>query len=249
MTSPVALLATFLIGFGATFVFVATGGVGMITIPALIFLGLSPQAAIATDIFALFGGRLGGLLGLRRAGKVDVALGLRLGAITAIGAALGALTLLQLPAGLAKRMLAFLLLALLGLLLLRPRIGVEAAQPVSGRRRLAGSLLFLPIGFWSTLIGMGFLNLAGAVLLLVFRKSFLETAGVLTIVGLAVALTGLAVFGSHHAIVWPLGLAMLAGKGSGGYFGARYAVRLGERRVRLLFVAVVLLSALRLYFA
>ena len=84
MTDPLTLLATFAIGFAATFAFVTTGGVGMVTIPALIFLGLSPQAAIATDIFALFGGRLGGLLGLLREGKVDVALGLGLGAATAV---------------------------------------------------------------------------------------------------------------------------------------------------------------------
>ena len=123
-----------------------------------------------------------------------------------------------------------------------------AAEPVSAGRAWLGTLLFVPIGFWSTLIGAGFLNLGGAVLLLLLRKTFLETAGILTIVGLAVALTGIAIFGSQGAIVWPLGLAMLAGKAAGGYLGARYAVKLGEARVRWLFVAVVLLSALRLFF-
>jgi len=105
----------------------------------------------------------------------------------------------------------------------------------------------MPIGFWATLIGAGFLNLGSAVLLFVLRKSFLETAAVLTIVGLAVGLTGLAIFGSQGAIAWPLGFAMLGGKLAGGYFGARYAVKAGEARVRGLFVAVVLASAVRLW--
>jgi uncharacterized membrane protein YfcA len=238
---------TFAVGFAATFVFVTTGGVGMITIPALIFLGLSPQSAIATDIFALFGGRIGGLLGLLRGGKVDVALGVRLGLATAVGAVAGAFALLSLPADVAKQVLASLMLVLLVLLLVRPQVGVDGAQPVGVRRRWLGALLFVPIGFWSTLVGAGFLNLGGAVLLLVLRKTFLETAGVLTIVGLAVAITGVAIFGSHGAIAWPLGLAMLAGKAAGGYLGARYAVKLGERVVRWLFIAVVLVSAVRLY--
>jgi uncharacterized protein len=247
MPDPLTLIAMFSVGFAATFVFVTTGGVGLVTIPALTFLGLSPQAAVATDIFALLGGRLGGLLGLLRGEKVDVGLGLRLGAATAVGAVAGAFALLSLSEEFARQMLAVALLGLLALLLLRPEVGIAAAQPVSGRRRWLGTLLFVPIGFWSTLIGAGFLNLGSAVLLLLLRKTFLETAGVLTLVGLAVALTGTAIFASQGAIVWPLGLAMLAGKAAGGYLGARYAVKLGERRVRWLFVAVVLLSALRLY--
>lgn len=247
MPDPLTLIATFTVGFGATFVFVATGGVGMVTIPALIFLGLSPQTAVATDIFALLGGRIGGLLGLLRGEKVDVALGLRLGAATALGAVAGALALLSLSAEIARQLLGVVLLGMLALLLLRPQVGVATGAPVSARRSWLGTLLFVPIGFWSTLIGAGFLNLGSAVLLLLLRKTFLETAGVLTIVGLVVAVIGTAIFGSQGAIVWPLGLAMLAGKAAGGYLGARYAVALGEQRVRWLFVAVVLLSALRLF--
>jgi uncharacterized protein len=240
------LIATFCVGFAATFVFVTTGGVGMITIPALIFIGLPPQAAIATDLFALFGGRLGGLLGLLREGKVDLALGFKLGLITGVGAIGGAFVLLALPQDLMERLLGAFLLVLLVLLLVRPRVGVETGEPPSVRRQTLGALLFLPVGFWGTLVGAGFLNLGGAVLLLLLRKTFLETAGILTIVGLAVALAAVAVFGSHGAIVWPLGIAMLAGKALGGYLGARYAARLGDGKIRLLFAGVVVLSAVRL---
>jgi len=240
------LVATFAVGFVATFVFVTTGGVGMITIPALIFLGLSPQAAIATDLFALFGGRLGGLAGLLREGKVDLALGARLGLLSGLGATAGAFTLLGVPQELMKRLLGVFLLVLLALLLLRPKLGVATEAPPSAGRAALGALLFVPVGFWGTLVGSGFLNLGGAVLLFLFRKTFLETAGILTIVGLAVAVAALAVFGSHGTIVWPLGLAMLAGKAVGGYFGARYAVKAGDAKIRLLFAAVVVVAAAQL---
>src|SRR5262245_5472149 len=167
MSELLSWIATFAVGFAATFAFVTTGGVGMITIPALIFLGLSPQAAIATDIFALLGGRIGGLLGLLRGEKVDVALGLRLGAATSVGAVAGAFALLSLPAQIARQLIGAVLLVLLVVLLLRPRVGVEAGQPVSATRTWLGTLLFVPIGVYSTLIGAGFLNLGSAVLLVV----------------------------------------------------------------------------------
>jgi uncharacterized protein len=240
------LLITFCVGCVATFVFVTTGGVGMVTIPALIALGLSPQAAIATDLFALFGGRLGGLAGLLREGKIDVALGMRLGLFSALGAVGGAITLLSMPQGVMQRALGVFLLVLLGWLLLQPRVGVSSGAPPSALRAALGALLFVPVGFWGTLVGSGFLNLGGAVLLLVFRKTFLETAGLLTIIGLAVAITALAVFGTQGTIVWPLAIAMLAGKATGGYFGARYAVKAGDRKIRVLFAVVVLAAAVDL---
>src|ERR1700679_3532584 len=49
------LIISFLAGFGSGFVGAATGGAGLISIPALIFLGLSPSSAIATNAFASFG--------------------------------------------------------------------------------------------------------------------------------------------------------------------------------------------------
>jgi len=247
LAPPFDWIATFCVGFAATFVFVTTGGVGMITIPALVFLGLSPQAAVATDIFALLGGRLGGLVALRQAGKVDIGVGLRLGVFTGLGAIGGAYSLLAIPAPLMKRLLGAFLLLMVVLLLKKPDVGVAHAGAVSTRRQWIGTLLFVPVGFWGTLVGAGFLNLGGMVLLLLLRRTFLETAGILTVVGLAVALPGVAVFASHGAIVWPLGLAMLAGKSAGGYLGARYAVGVGESRVRLLFMGVVLVSAVRLW--
>jgi uncharacterized membrane protein YfcA len=76
--------------------------------------------------------------------------GTRFGATTALGAVRGAFTLLSVPAGAMKQLLALLLLALLALLLLRPWVGVEAAPEISAPRRALGRLSFLPVGFWAT---------------------------------------------------------------------------------------------------
>jgi len=72
---------------------------------------------------------------------------------------------------------------MLALLWRRPSVGVARSQPVGARRRTLAALLFVPIGFWGTLVGAGFLNLGALVLLLALRKTFLETAGILTLVG------------------------------------------------------------------
>ena len=220
----------------------------MVTMPALVLLGLSPQSAIATDMFALFGGRIGGLVALLRAGKVEVGLGLRLSVLTAIGGLAGAYALLAVPAALMERLIAVFLVVLSLALLLMPSVGVGGKKPeqVSVQRQCVGAAGFLGVGFVGTFVGAGFLSIGSALLLFVFRKSFLQAAGLLTIVGMATASSALLVLGSHGTIVWPIGLSMMAGKAFGGYLGARTAVKLGEGRIRLLFIAVVALSATRL---
>lgn len=243
---PLDLTLAFVAGFGASFVFVATGGVGLVTVPTLVFLGMSPQTAIATDLFALLGGRAGGLLRLRREGLVDIPLALLLMTATGVGALGGALVLPRVPEELMQRALGAVLLAMLGVLLFRPDVGVRVSEERTMARTVVGTALFVVIGFWGALVGAGFLNLGALVLVFVFRRSFLESAGILTIVGLSVALVALVVFSSFGLIVWPVAFTMLVAKTLGAYLGAGYAVRLGDRWVRIVFAVVVTAAGLKL---
>ena len=240
------LSAAFAIGLVATALFVATGGVGLITTPSLIFLGLAPQVAIATDLFAMLGGRLGGLLGFRRAGQLDLALALRLSLIAAAGAVLGAQLLLRIDETLVRRALGVVLVVLLAFLLLRPGAGTHESDPPPSHRATAHVLFFF-VGLWGTLVGAGFISLGSAVLLVLLRRTFLESAALLTLIGLAIGGVGLMVFGVSGIIDWPVGLALLVGKALGGYLGSLAATRVGNRAVRWAFIAVVLASALALH--
>jgi hypothetical protein len=146
------LVAAFSIGAVATFMFVATGGVGLITTPSLIFLGLSPQTAIATDLFAMLGGRLGGLAGFLKTGQLDVKLALRLSVIAALGSIVGAQLLLAIDEQIMRQVLSMVLLLLLGFLILKPKAGTDTIEP-SRIKVLFGHTLFFFVGMWDTLIG------------------------------------------------------------------------------------------------
>ncbi|MCB1646110.1 MAG: sulfite exporter TauE/SafE family protein [Pseudomonadales bacterium] len=239
------LVAAFMLGLVPTFLFVATGGVGLITTPGLIHLGLSPQTAIATDLFAMLGGRLGGLAGFRKAGAIDMQLALRLSVVCAVGSVIGAQLLLALDEQLIRHGLSVVLLLLLVFLFLKPDAGLVTGE-AGPLRRAMGYLLMFIVGIWGTLIGAGVISLGSAVLLFIFRKRFIETAALLTLVGLAIGLVGMVMFGSYGVIDWPLGLALLAGKSVGGYFGSLRAIRVGDKWIRWLFAVVVLLSAISL---
>jgi uncharacterized membrane protein YfcA len=55
MSEPTTLLLVFLIGVAAAVVGAMVGGGSLLSIPFLLFVGLPPQVAIATDRFAGLG--------------------------------------------------------------------------------------------------------------------------------------------------------------------------------------------------
>jgi uncharacterized membrane protein YfcA len=56
VTEFYSLTAVFLVGVAASVIGTMVGGGSLLSIPLLIFLGLPPQVAIATDRFAALGG-------------------------------------------------------------------------------------------------------------------------------------------------------------------------------------------------
>ncbi|MEO2177395.1 MAG: sulfite exporter TauE/SafE family protein [bacterium] len=236
---------TFFLGLVPTFFFVATGGAGLITTPSLIMMGLSPQAAIATDLFAMFGGRLGGLIGLRNFPGANSRLSWGLASTAALGALGGTVILISVDESIMKKMLGIFLLLILTVILFRPEIGVDSRQPSKARRYL-GYLVFYLVGTWGGFVGAGFATLGSTSLLLIFRKTFIESATVMMVVGLAVGFVTFLAFWSQQLIDWPIGISLLLGKSIGGYLGARFALKLGDKWIRGGFILIVLTASVML---
>jgi len=233
-----SLLITYFVGFIASYIFVSTGGIGLVTTPALIFLGLDPRYAIATDLFAMLGGAVTGMLRFSRAGMVDVKLGLQFSILCILGAFAGTQVLLISDPVHLKNIMGVALLVVLALVLAKDH-RLKKRSPISRGFLVAGAVCAIIAGFWSTYLGAGFLVLSTYILVFFYRRSFLEAAATLKITSIATGLIALFVYGTHGTILWDYGLAMMAGKMTGNYFGAGYALKKGEAWVRKLFAVVV----------
>ena len=120
MTGPTLYLA--LVSFGVA-VGVASGllgvGGGTLVVPFLtLAVGLSQHSAEATSLLVILPTAIAGSLALRRRGIGDLGLALRLGAVGAVGSALGALLALAIS-GFALRLVFAVFVGLVGLLLVR----------------------------------------------------------------------------------------------------------------------------------
>jgi uncharacterized membrane protein YfcA len=76
--------------------------------------------------------------------------------------------------------------------------------------------------------------------------AFLPASGIAKIVNLATNTGSLIFFVPSGHVVWAAGLAVAAGNLTGGYLGARMAVKRGSGFVRVVFVVVVSVLMLRL---
>ncbi|NDF42671.1 MAG: sulfite exporter TauE/SafE family protein, partial [Actinobacteria bacterium] len=78
--------------------------------------------------------------------------------------------------------------------------------------------------------------------------AFMQASVTAKIVNLATNLGAIVVFGYHGKIMWLLGLTMAIGNITGGFLGARWAMRGGSALIRRVFLLVTALLIIRLAF-
>jgi uncharacterized protein len=212
------------------------GGGSFIGFPALMFSGVPPVSANATNTVALWTGMAASSGAYRSRLDVPERVLLPLVAAALLGGAAGAYLLLRTPASTFLRVIPWLLLAATLLFIFGKRLAPGTGSRV-GRESTTGAIA-TAAGFELAVAtyggyfggGMGIVILA---MLAAMGMTEIHSMNALKSV-LSAATNGVAVvaFIVARAVYWPEAVAMLAGAALGGYFGARYAQRLPQAWVR-----------------
>ena len=221
------------------------GGGGSIMIPMLLFMGLPPAAAIATNRFSGASNMLT-IIKFNQLGLVKWKLGLFLAIFSGLGAGIGSFFVLTLDNAIMEKGIGVILILSVPMLLLKGKLGLEERNVKITKLRNAGGALMMTIlgaigGFFSS-TGVWF----SYVFLYYYGLSFLQTAGTRKLSGAAIVLVSLSMFIPAGLVVWPIALSMFVGGGIGGWIGAKYSKQLGNKWIRNIFAVVVLGSALRI---
>lgn len=218
------------------------GGGSFIAFPTLLFTGVPPIPANATNTVALWSGLVFSGGAFREHVKVRRRVLWTLLAASVLGGILGAFLLLRTPAHTFMHVLPWLMLAatllfIFGRKLVRPRATqFEHEATTSALLVTSGFQLLVAIygGYFGG--GMGIVILA---MLTVFGMANIHEMNALKIL-LSTATNGVAVliFVLSQAVYWKQAAIMIAGAALGGYFGARYSLRLPQKVVRAFVIAV-----------
>jgi uncharacterized membrane protein YfcA len=241
------LLALILFGAGvvAGFINVVAGGGSLITLPTLIFLGLSATEANGTNRVALVGQNLMAMIRFYRGGFRDLRLGLELGLPAVVGAVIGAKVAVSISDDLFRNILSgVMLLVMVGILAKRKPATQDPPQEESLRHRKIQPLLFLVIGAYGGFIQAGVGYLVIFALSAVGGLSLVRTNSLKVIVVGLYMLPSLVVFLLGGKVVWIPGLVLTAGNSLGGWLGSTFSVKKGDRWIKgVLALAVSVMAA------
>lgn len=218
------------------------GGGSFIAFPALLFTGVPPIAANATNTVALWtgvtasGGAYRSRLDIPKRVLVPLLLTSFLGGIA------GALLLLKTPTHTFMRVLPWLMLSATLLFVFGKRLaagrGSSVGQDATPAAIAGASVFELFVAVYGGYFGggMGIVNLA--MLAAVGMTDIHEMNALKSVLSSAINGVAVVVFIVKGAVHWPQAIVMIVGAVVGGYFGAHYSMRLPQPWVRWFVILV-----------
>jgi len=211
------------------------GGGSFIAFPALLFTGVAPISANATNTVALWVGVTASTGAYRKHLELSKRVMVPLAATSVIGGIAGAYLLLHTPAQTFLRVLPWLMLGATLLFVFGARLsrsGEGLGRDISTSALVFASIFELVVAVYGGYFGggVGILNLA---MLAVIGMTDIHAMNALKVV-LGGIINGVAVitFIVKGAVVWKQGAVMIVGAIVGGYLGAHYAQKLPQAWIR-----------------
>lgn len=240
--SGLMILLLLLAGLVAGFINTIAGGGSLLTLPALMMLGMPADIANGTNRIGIFLQSMAGARGFHKKGKLAPATILPTLLPCLAGALLGSLLASYLPVTWLKPVLLFTMLVMAFLLLVQPRIVVPpVGTPTYSikERPMAGVGLFLA-GLYGGFVqaGVGFIliaALAGGL-----RYDLVRTNALKMAITAALTVVALGVFIIRDQVLWIPGLVLAAGAVAGAMASVQFAISVSQTVLKwVLFVMVV----------
>lgn len=238
------LIFLVVMAFIASFIDSVVGGGGLIMIPSLLFLGISPVYAFGINKFASTFGTCTSMISFLRSGKVNKKLVTFLFPISFIGSAIGAYVVTLIPADFLRPLVIVLLVLVTIYTLMKKDWGsLTTFQKLTKKTGILVVLMAASMGFYDGFFGPG----TGSFYLFCFLLlgfNFVESAGNAKVLNFASNISAMMMFIYLDAVLYQYAIPMAASMMLGAMCGSQMAIRKGASYVRILFVSitVVLIS-------
>lgn len=236
-------------GFVAGFINVIAGGGSLLALPVLIFLGLPPAIANATNRVAIFIQNISGVFGFKSKGISAFPYSLWLGLSALVGAVIGAKIAVEIEGELFNRILAIVMIVVILITVFKPTQKSAANEELmSTKNQWIGVFVFFFIGIYGGFIqaGVGFFIIAA--LTSINRFSLVKTNSAKVFIILVYTLAALTVFIIEDKINWIYGFILAIGNASGAWIGSRWSVNKGDKYIKVFLVITIIAFAIKLWF-
>lgn len=233
--SGLELVVLVLAGLAAGSINGAVGSGSLVTLPALLALGLAPASAVTTNTIAMVLSAFGGVMAYRKELRAELPQMRPLTVVSTVGGVVGSALLLTTPAGAIKIVVPVLIGFALLLVVFQPQVarwvrsraaaGAVAENPYESlalRASIAGCSVYG--GYFAAAQGVLLLGVLGAFTgQPMGRINGVKNLLTLTVNVTAAVMFTVASFTGHADVVWPATAAIALGAAVGGYAGGRLA--------------------------
>ena len=229
-----------LLFFVTSVVGVVTGSNSLITVPVMFQFGIDEKQAIATNMFGLTFMSIGATIPFLRQRMIDTRRLTPLIALTIIGSALGAV-LVGLIEGEGLKLIVSGGMITVAVFTLMRREPSVAASP----HAVVAYMLTFVLAIYGGLYSGGYVTMLTAVYVAFFAMPFGEAVASTKLINIFSSLIATGIFMWQGFVDYRLGAILAATMFIGAYIGAHYASRMSEVWLRRLFLATVLLLAIK----
>lgn len=238
----------FIVGLVAGFLGATVGGGGMVAIPALLFLGFSPQSAVAVNAVGDIGAFISATGEYWKSKKIDWNMAIPLAIIAVIGSIIGSLVMVRLDTGFLKTFIGIVILVFLPFFFLGGKnIGLKQTHP-SKIRKVTGLVLYSLLIIVGAIVGAGGSTVILLIMMYFFGYEVIRGYATNSPADLLSSIIPATIYSFYGFVeLWPA-VIIFAGMLIGGFIGANTALQKGNKWVKGLFTVVILLSVIKILF-
>ncbi len=227
-------------GMAVGFINTLAGGGSVISLSALILLGLPANVANGTNRIAILIQNLGAVGNFKRHKVLDTKKAVILALPAIAGSIVGSWIATDLDEAVIRKAIGVVLIVMFFVILFNPKRWIEGhARLVEKPVTVWQLILFFFIGIYGGFlhVGVGYALLAGIVLGAGY--DLVKANAIKVLIILLWTPLSLAVFWYHHQVVWLYGLIMGAGNFAGALIASQLAVKKGAGFVRYVVLAII----------
>lgn len=245
MPDYLALLILFGVGLIAGFINVNAGGGSTITLPTLIFLGLDSALANGTNRAAIIIQNITAVYSFKKEKYQQFDISMKLSLLTLPGAIIGALLAVNLSDAVFQKILGIVMIGII-LSMIIPQKKINYSDHNNVKIPPSAYIAMFGIGFYGGFIqvGVGFILMAALQRLMKLNLVYVNMHKVFIV--LIYTIPALLIFILTNNVNWGFGLALAAGNAIGGWWAVKFAVKKGEKLIKIILVAAVLIMAAKL---
>lgn len=245
--SVVSLITLVILFFVTTSVGVVTGSNSLITVPVMFQFGIDPKVAVATNMFGLTFMNIGASLLFVQHKKIEYRRLWPLVMITVFASALGAFLVGAFSSEAVPVFVTISMFVVVGFTLIKRNSGVGsvASEDISRAGTAVTLVLTLVLGVYGGMYSGGYTTMLTAVLVGFYGFSFTQAVAGTKFINAFSSAVATAVFAWQGLIDYFLGIILGVTMFVAAYVGARTVTKLDDVWLRRIFLAAVVLLALK----